>query len=300
VKAAGQPLFQFLALGAIFYVLYAWIGGASTVESNKVIQVTAADVNRLDATWRAQYNRAPTNEELLGLVKDHVREIALYRHAVAMGLDQNDVTIRRMLGQKLQTLTQNLVELSLSPTEQELSTYFATNTERYRDPALITFTHIFLDPDQRGDDTLADAERALAELRSLEEPTEDVERFGDRFMLQKYYPRKSALEIQKQLGQGFTQSLFELSPGAWHGPVLSGYGVHLVYVHDLEESPSPEFADAQERVKQDWMDERRRELQDEYMSEVMASYEVVFDELPPEQDSEAPDQLAEAKTETSK
>ena len=294
-KAVGQPLIQFLVLGAVFYGLYAWIIGSRSGEPDNVIRVTVADVSRLDAAWRARWNRPPTQEELAGLVRSHVREIALYRHAVAMGLDQDDVVVRRMLGQKLQTLSQNLLELSLSPADQELRTYFTANAERYQPPDLITFTQIFLDPDRRGEETLEDAEEILGELRSLAEPTEGIEGLGDSFMLQRYYPRKSELEISRQFGQGFAQSVFELSPGEWHGPVLSGYGVHLVYVHDHAESPAPEFAVVEEMVKQDWLGDKRRELQEKFVSDVLASYEVVFEDLP----EETPEQGVEAEPETS-
>ena len=294
-KAAAQPLIQFLVLGAVFYGLYAWIIGSRAGEPDNVIRVTVADVSRLDAAWRARWNRPPTQEELAGLVRSHVREIALYRHAVAMGLDQDDVVVRRMLGQKLQTLSQNLLELSLSPTDQELRTYFTANAERYQPPDLITFTQIFLDPDRRGDETLEDAEEILGKLRALSEPTEGIESFGDSLMLQRYYPRKDELEISKQFGQGFAQSVFELSPGEWHGPVLSGYGVHLVYVHDHAESPAPEFAVVEEMVKQDWLGDKRRELQEKFVSDVLASYEVVFEDLP----EETPEQGVEAEPETS-
>jgi hypothetical protein len=190
-KAAGQPLVQFLVLGAVFYGLYAWIGGRNAGESDKVILVTAAEVSRLDASWRARWNRAPTPEELTGIVRDYVQEIALYRHAVAMGLDQNDAVVRRMLGQKLLSLAQNVLEFSLAPTEQDLRTYFDANVERYQAPALITMTTLFIDPDKRGDDTLEDAEAILDTLRSLEVPTEGIAGFGDPFMLQRYYPQKS-------------------------------------------------------------------------------------------------------------
>jgi peptidyl-prolyl cis-trans isomerase C len=294
-QVASQPLIQFLVLGAVFYGLYAWSIGSRTGEPDNVIRVTVADVSRLDAAWRARWNRPPTQEELAGLVRSYVQEIALYRHAMAMGLDQNDPVVRRMLGQKLQNLSQNLLELSLSPTEQELRTYFTANQERYQLPDLITFTQIFLNPDRRGDETLQDAEEILSELRSLAEPTEGIEGLGDSFMLQRYYPQKTKLEISKLFGQGFTQSVFELSPGEWHGPVLSGYGVHLVYVHDHAESPAPEFAAVEERVKQDWLDDKRRELQGKFVSDVLASYEVVFEDLP----DETPEQGAEAEPETS-
>jgi len=277
----GQPIAQFLLIGAIFYGLYSWIGSPGATGPEKVIRVTAAEVSRLDAAWRARWNRPPTKEELAGLVRDYIREEALYRHAVAMGLDKNDVVVRRMLGQKLQTLTQNLVELSLSPTDQELETYFTANIERYRPPALITFTQLFFDPDRRGDETLEDAEGVLTRLRALPDPTEGIDGFGDSFMLQRYYPSKTELDVSKQFGQGFARSVFELSPDEWHGPVLSGYGVHLVFVHHLEQISMPEFTAVREQIKLDWIDEKRREIQDAYVEEVVASYEVVFEEAPP-------------------
>jgi hypothetical protein len=61
----------------------------------------------------------------------------------------------------------------------------------------------------------------------------------------------------------------------------------------MVESPAPDFADVQEQVKQDWMDVTRRELQDKYVKDVIASYEVVFEDLP----DEAPDQGAEDELE---
>ena len=295
-QALRQPLFQFLVLGAIFYGLYAWIGAGKAGEEDRVIRVTVADVSRLDAGWQARYNRPPTKEELAGLVRDHVREIALYRHAVAMGLDKNDTVIRRMLGQKLRTLTQNLVELSLSPSDQELAGYFEANAERYRPPELVTFTQLFVDPDRRGDATLTDAEEIRAGLRERGEPGQGLEKVGDPFMLQRYYPRKPQEEIAKQFGRGFAESAFGLAPGAWHGPVLSGYGVHLVYVHDLEDAPLPELSDVQEQVKLDWVEERRRELQEQYMNEVLSQYEIVFEELP----DEGEQAKTEARAETSR
>jgi len=286
-RIAGQPLVQYLVLGAIIYGLWAWIGGSAQPDDGRTIVITATDVSRLDAAFRARWNRPPTNNELLELVRDHARETALYRHALAMGLDQNDPTIRRMLSRKLQTLTQNLVELSLSPTEEELRSFFETGVERYRPPPSITFTQIFVDPDQREDETLDDAAEILGELRALDDPTARAGQFGDPFMLQSYYPAKSGLEISKLFGKGFTESVFALEPGSWHGPVLSGYGVHLVYVHHIDTPPAPDFAAVEAQVRQEWMDLKRRELEEETIDQILSSYEIVFEEAP-EEDQERP------------
>ncbi len=45
----------------------------------------------------------------------------------------------------------------------------------------------------------------------------------------------------------------------------------------------------------DWLDEKRRELQEKFVSDVLASYEVVFEDLP----EETTEQGAEAEPETS-
>ena len=52
-----------------------------------------------------------------------------HREALAMGLDEGDPVIRRVLVQRLEGMARDLVELSLSPTDQDLETYFAKHPE---------------------------------------------------------------------------------------------------------------------------------------------------------------------------
>ena len=106
---------------------------------------------------------------------------------------------------------------------------------------------------------------------------EDPGALGDDFMLQNYYPEKDVVEIQKLFGSGFTESLVELSPGQWHGPVLSGYGVHLVYISSVSEPPAQVLADVRERVVQDWEMERGEELNDKFYVSLRDQYTVVIE-----------------------
>ena len=204
-----------------------------------------------------------------------------------MGLDQDDPIVRRVLVQKLEGLARNLVELSLSPTDQDLAAYFAENKEQYRPEPLITFTHVFVDPDRREEQTLPDAAAMLAELQSLDNPMEDAARFGDPFMLQSYYPERTEQRIAGLFGGGFARSVFELQPGVWHGPVLSGYGTHLVYVEALDQFPDPELSDVKDRVVQDWTDQTRTEITEQYFDDLLARYEVVVERESPEGTVEA-------------
>ena len=53
---------------------------AGQVEGNRV-ELTADDVRQLEIVWTAQWHRAPTQDELQGLVESRVREEILYREA---------------------------------------------------------------------------------------------------------------------------------------------------------------------------------------------------------------------------
>jgi len=184
--------------------------------------------------------------------------------------------IRRRLAQKLEFLAKDLVALT-PPTEEELQSYFNEHLDRYQEPALYTFTQVFIDPDKRGDATLADAETIKATLIAQGDAIEDAGALGDDFMLQNYYPDKDPLEIRKYFGSGFAESLVELSPGLWHGPVLSGYGVHLVYVSNVTAPPAPVFAELRERVTLDWKAERGEELNEKFYASLRDRYTIVIE-----------------------
>ena len=280
VGLARQPIVQFVVVGAILGFALHWWTGEVPGEDETTIRISTTDVARLDAGWRARYNRAPTPEELNGLITAQVREIALHREALAMGLDRNDMIVRRVLVQKLEGIANNLIELSLAPTDQDLQTYHAEHAERYRPPSLITFTGVFIDPDLRGDQTLQDAAGILAELQAREQPTQGIEAFGDPFMLQRYYPEKEEQRIAALFGHEFARSVFGLTPGRWHGPVLSGYGTHLVYVDALVEFPIPPLDEVRDQATQDWVDDNRREITERYFADVLARYEVVIEGQP--------------------
>lgn len=58
--------------------------------------------------WKKTRMRAPTVDELKGLIEDRIREEIYYREALAMGLDRDDMIIRRRLRQKMEFLSHDL------------------------------------------------------------------------------------------------------------------------------------------------------------------------------------------------
>lgn len=279
VRFVKEPLLHFLIAGAAIYLLFGWFGRAKSDDArtaNNTIVITQGEIDWMTESWQKRWNRAPTPDELEGLVRSHLKETVLYREALSMGLDKDDTIVRRRLAQKLEFLAQDLIQPE-PLTDDELQTHFRQHIDRYKPPDLITFTHVFLDPDQRGDQTLEDAEQLKTELVASEQEPSDSADLGDSFMLQGYYPERSESDLAKLFGSEFAHSLMELEPNKWHGPVLSGYGVHLVYIHKHRTSPAPVFADVMDQVREDVDDERRRQLNDEFLASLVNRYEVVVE-----------------------
>lgn len=279
MKFFREPLVHFLIIGAALFAVYAFWGQQDVEEQGRTIDISAGEINWLTDIWKKRWMRAPTDEERAGLINQYLREMVLYREAVAMGLDKDDSVIRRRLGQKLEFLSKDLITPQ-PPTEKELLVYFDKHMDRYQKPDLVTMTQIFIDPDLRGDTTLADAEALKKQLEALQEFPQDTQGYGDPFMLQNYYPERTEAELLKLFGSGFAESVFELSSVQWHGPVLSGYGTHLVYVHDHQKTAPPTFSDAEEQVKQEWDHDKRQELNEKFVASVIARYDITIEGVP--------------------
>lgn len=270
---------QFLLIGTCIYGLYAWVGTPAGDITESSIIVDAARIESFTRQWQQRWNRPPTRQELDGVIDTFVRDEILYRQAVAMGLDDDDPVTRRRMAQKLEFLTNDLALLK-EPSEAELEQYFEGHQARYRAGDLITFAQVFLDPDVRDEATLGDAARILAELQTAADPEAAALDAGDRLMSQSYFHQASQLEVQRQLGSGFADAVMKLAPRKWHGPVLSGYGVHLVYVHEVQHAPPAVFEDVQQRVLEEWQEEQREKFNAEFYASLKSRYDIVIAEPP--------------------
>lgn len=275
MKWSREPLVHFLAIGAFLFAIYLWLNDPNQSSTSARIEVSANDIELLQARWMKQWQRPPTERELEVLTEAHIREEVLYREALALGLDNDDTIVRRRMAQKMEFLVAD-VAVPTEPDEAELRAYFKANQERYREPVKLSFTHIYFNPDRRGSGTQTDAEAELDRLQAAKQPPRRAGDLGDRFMLAHEYVKKGAPEIARDFGATFAQRLVELEPGAWQGPVASGYGLHLVYISDRAESRLPDFATVRERVKNDFLIDKRRQVNELAYRRLRERYEIVI------------------------
>lgn len=282
-----EPLIQFLIIGACIYGAYALFGAPEEDFRDTRVHVDSARINGFISEWESRWNRPPTREEIDGLIQSYIKEDVLYRQAVAMGLNEDDPVTRRRMAQKLEFLTSDLA-MMVQPAEGELEQYFSDNSEAYRAPDRMTFSQLFFNPDSRGNKTLEDAEEMLVRLQAAGVPTEESMQVGDGLMLQRDFVSVTLTEAARQMGSGFAESVAQLEPGSWHGPVLSGYGVHLVYLYSYEKAPPAVFEDVQAAVLENWQQEQREQFNADFLENLKTRYEIVIDEIPVERLLEVP------------
>ena len=294
IRPFTEPLVQFLLIGACIYGAYALFG---TPEENFRDTTVHVDTNRINAfisQWESRWKRPPTRQEIDGLIQSYIREDVLYRQAVAMGLNEDDPITRRRMAQKLEFLTSDLA-MMVQPAEGELEIYFEENQASYLQADRITFRQVFFDPDSREDTTLEDAAEVLARLQAAGIPDAWSLEAGDRFMLQNDFQSASEAEVARQMGRDFAEAVMKLEAGQWHGPVLSGYGVHLVYVFDFQKAPTTAFDEVKDAVLGDWHDEQREKFNADFLKSLKKRYDIVIDEIPEDRILNTSDENTTAK-----
>lgn len=274
-----EPLLHFVLLGVLIFAVHEWRGQRTTGEENvendtKRIAVTAEVITRLKDGWSRQFQRTPDEAEVRGIVEAHVTEEILYREALALGLDRNDTIVRRRLAQKMEFLTQDIVNTA-APDDATLETYFHQNAAKYARPSQVSFRHVYFSQEKRGENAAADAKKALTDL-SL--PGASDEEVGDGFLHGFEFVDQDEQDIATVFGPGFARDLLATPEGAWSGPLASSYGNHLVIVTGRGEPKAAEFSEVRSLVLHHLLEDRRLAANAEFLEGMRNNYEITIDE----------------------
>ncbi|MHC4439629.1 MAG: peptidyl-prolyl cis-trans isomerase [Planctomycetota bacterium] len=279
-KIFKEPIVYFFVLGFVVFGLHSFLNRAKQQEDKDpfIVEVTSADIEWIRSSWEARMKRPPTQSELQGLINSFIREEILSREAYSMDLDERDLVIQRRLVQKLIFVLEDLAE-SADPTDEELKDYMQKKQEKYRIPETISFTHIYFSLEKRKD-VLKEAETILAGLKSKNTSPEEAVSLGDAIMIDSTFRSKYPDEVARVLGRAFADELFSMDEKGWQGPVVSTFGLHLVYISDRTASRMPEFENIREDVKNDFMYERKKDVVDSAYNAVKSRYTIIVEGLP--------------------
>jgi hypothetical protein len=289
-RGLREPLLHFLIAGAALYLLYALSGaGERDRDSRHIVVDRAALLRHMQyqarafepAVFAASLDAMGTAERQQ-LIDAYVREEVLYREAQALDLMQGDYVLRQRLVQRMAYLLEE--EPAEQPGDAQLQEFLQANAQLYRVAASWTFTHVFLDPALHGDS--AGAERAarslLPTLQSRRAAFNDAPRYGDRFPFMQNYVERTTEFIASHFGEHFAASLAGLpADNAWHGPLQSAQGWHLVLSTAHATERLPELKEIRARVLEDWRRERATALQEQALRLLVDSYVVELRGLKP-------------------
>jgi peptidyl-prolyl cis-trans isomerase C len=262
-----EPLVHFLLAGFFLFAFFALRGEAIDPES-RTITITEKQVERLAANWTQTWQRPPTQAEIDGLIRDYVKEEVYYREGLRLGLDQDDLIIRRRIRSKMEFLANSELE-NETPDDATLQTLLDRNPQRYAPDARTSFDQIYI----TAQDEAAARARARQMLTALAKGA-DWEKLGDAISLPRSPSGADRARITGDFGEEFANALAGLKSGQWSGPIPSGFGLHLVRVRSVETSGKPRLADVRQALENDWRSQTSKDREAKAYQALLDSYTI--------------------------
>jgi len=268
-----EPLLHFLLLGLAIFGAYRLLGPDEPPPSS--IVVTEGIINGQIESFSRTWLRPPTPREVNELIREYVREEIYYREGMALALDRDDTVIRRRLKQKLEFVAE-AAGIAAEPTDEDLRAYLEQRRDAYQTDARLSFVHVFLSAERRGDAVAQDAASLLAGLQSSQEAL-DPAALGDPTLLERQFEDVPLRDVAAQFGDEFADRVVELPVGQWQGPIESAYGMHLVLVGARTDGRAPELDEVRDALRRDWLNERRIVANEAYYQSLLQRYTVTID-----------------------
>ena len=136
-----EPMLHFLVIGIALFATYQWMAPVDT--DGRRIVITRGVVDDLVTQHVAARGREPSTTELTHLIESYVRNEILYREGVRLGLERDDIVVKRRVRQKIEMIAEEDAS-TRAPTDADLSAYLRANQARFVQPAVLTFEQVFI------------------------------------------------------------------------------------------------------------------------------------------------------------
>ena len=261
----NKPWLHFIVLGVLLYYLQ----GVFFPEPKPVVgPLNQARLEALQQQWFASTGRLPTPEQQARMVAAELdrdmlfqraiqlelhlydtvvyqrllrnmrflqlaegkSDQALYEEALAMRLHLGDEVVKRRLIQVMEQLM-----LAANPpqsvAEAALLAEFDKRREELRRSARYSIEHLYFNRERESDidtvvATIAEQNLSATQAREMSSP----------FLPGYRFKRQTPDQLARHFGAAFVKNLQEADPqpGSWRGPIRSTYGLHYVWVSDVE------------------------------------------------------------------
>jgi len=269
----GEPLLHFALIGIALFGAYQWRAPAGSAER---VVISQGVVDDLVTQHVAAKGRAPSDVELTRLIESYVHDEILYREGVKLGLDRDDLVVKRRVRQKIEMIAEEDAA-TRAPTDADLSAYLAANQGRFQQPAILTFEQVFLGPATTGPRVM----QAVAVTHQALRNGSDPEGLGTPTLLPHSVTRTPSDLVAREFGPAFASALEQVPVGDWAGPIESSFGSHSVRVSARTPAAAPQLAAVRDHVVREWENDRRQRARSEAFARMRADYHVTIEATRP-------------------
>jgi hypothetical protein len=273
-KLLGEPMLHFLLIGIALFGAYRWV--SSRDSGGGRIVITQGILDDLVTQHVAARGREPSASELNHLVESYVRDEILYREGVRLGLERDDIVVKRRVRQKIDMIAEEAVA-TRAPTDADLSAYLAANQARFVQPAVFTFEQVFIGESRSGPAVVHVAASTRDALRRGADPEE----LGKPTLLPHRMTRTPADLVARDFGPAFVGALERVPVGDWVGPIDSSFGAHYVRVSARTPAAAPQLAAVGAHVAREWENDRRQRARNDAYAKMRGEYQVSIETTPP-------------------
>jgi hypothetical protein len=298
------PALHFIVLGGLLYAASSLLGFHPLPVQRDSIVITEEDAKGLWQQWEEQFGVAAGPATRRRILEDAVDEEALYREALALGLDRrvpvianrlrglanyvaeddlgsegqvasqalewrgNDLIVRRHLVHLMRSLLASTAR-SNPVSAADVSAYYDIHRSELMIPERTEFTHVFLRRAHAGQ-----AAPLLQSMRERGTTPSDAATLGDPFIRGARIDPTITSEIAASFGAEFAAELQYAPLGQWSGPYRSAYGSHLVWVSRREEAEMPSPQAVQNRIVHAQLHEHRQQRLRAALTQLRARYQI--------------------------
>jgi hypothetical protein len=263
----GEPMLHFLLIGIALFAAYQW---RAPVDSNgHRIVITRGVVDDLVTQHVAAKGREPSSTELNHLIESYVRDEILYREGVRLGLERDDIVVKRRVRQKIEMIAEEDAS-TRAPSDVDLFAYLTANPARFVQPAILTFEQVFIGESTSGPAVV----QAVAITREGLRSGTDPEKLGKPTLLPRRMTRTPVDLVARDFGASFAHALENVPVGEWVGPLDSSFGAHYVRVADRTPAAAPQLAAVRDHVVREWENERRQRARNDAYTKMRGEYQV--------------------------
>jgi len=235
-----KDIFIFLLLGIILVI----VDNATQEEQNKIF-VDNQLLTQLNQSFKFQFDREPTDEELTNLLISWYEDEVLYQEALSRGFDSDDEIVRRRLIQKYKDFIKTQA-FNYVPTNEELRNFYDKNSVKYVEPFSISFSHNF--------------------FKTKNTNQTDIFFSGSSFSY------VDQIKVDSTFGEGFFQKILENNGKR----INSIYGWHEIKNLQIYPEKLSSYEKVKDQVLNDFMLRRNAELYENDILKIRNKYELIF------------------------